>query len=124
MPASTSALCVTSVPASVTGDEPPAIAIERMLTATCSRAPVMMISHVSWTSLSGLTGQVMKLMIGRALSFSRPPATAAAISTSLRESQPLPEPMKPCLDVLVIHASAWCRCTTRWSMSSATTARS
>ena len=32
--------------------------------------------------------------------------------------------MKPCLDVLVIQASAWCRCTTRWSMSSATTARS
>ena len=37
-PASTSALCVTSVPASVTGDEPPAMAMERMFTATCPRA--------------------------------------------------------------------------------------
>ena len=47
MPASTSALCVTSVPASVTGDEPPAIAMERMFTATCPRAAAMMISQVS-----------------------------------------------------------------------------
>ena len=77
MPASTSALCVTSVPASVTGDEPPAIAIERMLTATCSRAPVMMISQVSWTSLSGLTGQVMNEMIGRALSLLAPAGDGA-----------------------------------------------
>ncbi len=95
-----------------------------MLTATCSRAPVMMISQVSWTSLSGLTGQVMNERSGRALSFSRPPATAEAISTSFLESQPLPEPMKPCLEVLLAQASYWCRCTTRWSTSSATTARS
>ena len=86
MPASTSALCVTSVPASVTGDEPPAMAIERMFTATCSRAAVMMISQVSCTSLSGLTGQVMNEMIGRSRSLSRPPAMAAAISRSLPES--------------------------------------
>ena len=77
---------MTSVPARVTGDEPPAIAIERMLTATCSRAPVMMISQVSLTSLSGLTGQVMNEMSGRALSFSRPPAMTDAISTSFFES--------------------------------------
>ena len=84
----------------------------------------MMISQVSCTSLSGLTGQVMNEMIGRSRSLSRPPTMAAAISRSLRERQPLPEPMNPCLDVLVTHASYWCRCTTRWSTSSATTARS
>jgi hypothetical protein len=51
-------LCVTRVPASVTGDEPPAIAIERMFTVTGPLAAAMMISQVSHTRVSGLTGQV------------------------------------------------------------------
>ena len=57
MPASTSALCVTSVPASVTGEEAPAIAIERMLSGMPERRHSMITSVASLGSLSGLTGQ-------------------------------------------------------------------
>ena len=57
MPASTSALCVTSVPASVTGDEPPAIAMREDVVGQPQRADSMITSVASRGSLSGLTGQ-------------------------------------------------------------------
>ena len=47
----------------------------------------MMISHVSWTSLSGLTGQVMNETSRRGPSLSRPPATAAPMSTMRLEQE-------------------------------------
>ena len=108
MPLSTSALCVTSVPASDTGEEPPAIAIESTLTGMPARAPSMMISQASLTSLSGLTGQVRKERMGRRRSCSRPPTIAAAMSIILRAQKPESGPMVACLVVLLKIASALC----------------
>ena len=108
----------------MTGDDPPAIAIERMLTAVPVRAAPMMISQVSWTSLSGLTGQVMNEISGRRTKAAMPPAIAAPMSTMRRSSSPSPGPMKTCLLVLVNAISALWSWTTAWETSWAPRARS
>jgi hypothetical protein len=88
MPLSTSALCVTSVPASVTGDEPPAIAMLRMLSGIHQRDDSMMTSVASRGSLSGLTGQTPLYRIGRSRRASSPPAISAAMRKIARHSRP------------------------------------
>ena len=57
MPDSTSALCVTSVPARVTGAEPPDMAMLRMVSGMPPAGHSMITSVASRGSLSGLTGQ-------------------------------------------------------------------
>ena len=89
MPESTSALCTTSVPARVTGAEPPAMAIERMQSDRPRRAHSMITSVASRGSLSGLTGQVPKLTTWSSRSASRPPTMQAPSSAQTRTSQPL-----------------------------------
>jgi len=58
--ARTSALCVTSVPASVTGEDAPDIAIEMTLLGMPCRADAMMTSAASLVIFSGLTGHSQK----------------------------------------------------------------
>ena len=112
-----SALWVTRVPARVTGDVPPAIAMERMLHTTLFLADAMMISQQSVISFRGLTGQVVKDTRGRSMSVCMPPAMAAAISMILLSSIPFPGPNAQCLVVLVRNASALCRGTVSWGTS-------
>ena len=97
MPASTSALCVTSVPARVTGREPPAIAMLRMLSGQPpARADSMMTSVASRGSLSGLTGQTPQYD-DRAARAARPrrrrprrTCVRCACGTRMPESGPMP----------------------------------
>ena len=70
MPPSTSALCVTMVPAKVTGAEPPDMAMESGMAIWCILAASMMQPVNSPISLSGLTGQLRKRSIGRSASLS------------------------------------------------------
>ena len=102
-------MCDTSVPARLTGDDPPAIAIDRTLTGIPPRAPSMMMRQQSATSLSGLTGQVRKERIGRCRRRSWPPTIAAAMSIILRAQNPDSGPMVACFVVFVKMASALCR---------------
>ena len=53
---------VTIVPARVTGDVPPAMAIERMLITDPVRAASIIISQHSFISFRGLTGQVVNIL--------------------------------------------------------------
>ena len=103
-PARASQLCTTNAPARFTGVEPPAIPIESTLTVAPFLAAVMMTSHTSAVSLSGLIGQVLKVTGQRSSKFSSPTA-AFAISIMYWVSFPLPPPVNTCLVVFISRAS-------------------
>jgi hypothetical protein len=65
MPPSTSALWVTRVPARVTGEVPPAMAIDKILMTERLLAAAIIISQHSLINFKGLTGQVVNDRIGR-----------------------------------------------------------
>ena len=107
MPARTSQLCTTKVPARVMGVVPPDIAMERILHGTPARARFMMISQHSSLSCKGLVGHVRADIIGRSLNLSIPPTIAAAILIYLLTLGPQVRSMCiQCFDVLVRNAFA------------------
>ena len=88
MPASTSALWVTSVPETDTGLDAPDMAIDNTLMGQLQRALSMMTSQVTVWSMSGLVGHTSVDTRGRSRSSSAPPAKTAAISNILRALAP------------------------------------